>query len=409
MHSIAARLVVYSLFVFGVFVIIWCNLSGAPPKYNRHQVLSNLSPLSSIAPLIVTVGQTTTTTTTTTTTDAAASAACEAARTPAALHRPVDVVFVAKWAYRNMKVTRIMSHCLKSMLAHTNSSVCFHVLADPQSYLRLSRTLGSIQEESKRKFQFFLYNITAVESSNRDVIELMRLLFFTKDVGRYNDDMFFITEIFHRVFDVPRILFIDLDLEFEEDVAKLYAHFDCFESETLIGIGHDLQPQYRVDFQSYIDAHPGTDVGLPRPGKQGFNTGVMLMDLAAMRASRLYNELLTYEKLAPICAKYGFKGSLGHQDFFTLVGMEYPELFFVLDCTWNRQLDTGWSHTVNKTTFDAYHRCPGKVRIYHANGGARLPEPGSVDASGTKMHKRKKIPLHLYPSFPSFTTPEGRQ
>ncbi|KAL1431444.1 hypothetical protein MTO96_014291 [Rhipicephalus appendiculatus] len=332
MHSIAARLVVYSLFVFGVFVIIWCNLSGAPPKYNRRQVLSNLSPLSSIAPLVVTAGQITTTTTT----DSATSAACEAARTPAALHRPVDVVFVAKWAYRNMK-----------------------------SYLRLSRTLGSIQVESKRKFQFFLYNITAVEASNREVIELMRLLFFTKDVGRYNDDMFFITEIFHRVFDVARILFIDLDLEFEEDVAKLYAHFDCFGSETLIGIGHDLQPQYRVDFQSYIDAHPGTDVG--------FTTNCS-----------------PYEKLAPICAKYGFNGSLGHQDFFTLVGMEYPELFFVLDCTWNRQLDTGWSHTVNKTTFDAYHRCPGKVRIYHANGGARLPEPGSEDGSGTKMRKRKK-------------------
>ncbi|XP_037277515.2 xyloside xylosyltransferase 1-like [Rhipicephalus microplus] len=397
MHSIAARMVVYSLCVFGVFVIIWCNLSGAPPKYNRHQVLlQNLPPLRSIAPLVVTVGQTNTTT------DAATPAACAATRTASSLRRPVDVVFVAKWAYRNMKVTRTMSHCLKSMLAKTNSSVRFHVLADPQSYLRLSRTLRSIQDESERKFQFFLYNITAVEASNQEVIELMRLLFFTKDVGRYNDDMFFITEIFHRVFDVSRILFIDLDLEFEEDVAKLYAHFDCFANGTLIGIGHDLQPQYRVDFQSYIDAHPGTDVGMPRPGKQGFNTGVMLMDLDAMRASKLYNELLTYEKLAPMCAKYSFKGSLGHQDFFTLVGMEYPELFLVLDCTWNRQLDTGWSHTVNKATFDAYHRCPGKVRVYHANGGARLPEPGSEDDSGTKMRKRKKkIPLHLYPSFPS--------
>ncbi|XP_050039245.1 xyloside xylosyltransferase 1-like [Dermacentor andersoni] len=397
MQSIAARLAVYSLFVLGVFVIIWCNLSGVPPPKYRHQT-SNLSPLSTIAPLVAPVE---------TTTDAA-SAACEASRTSAA-HGKVDVVFVAKWAYRNMKVTRTMSHCLKSMLARTKSSVRFHVLADPQSYMRLSRTLGSVQNESKRKFQFFLYNITAVEASNKEVIELMRLLFFTKDVGRYNDDMFFITEIFHRVFDLERILFIDLDLKFEEDVAKLYGHFDCFGNETLIGIGHDLQPQYRVDFQSYIDAHPGTDVGMPRPGKQGFNTGVMLMDLAAMRSSKLYNELLTYEKLAPICVKYGFNGSLGHQDFFTLIGMEYPELFFVLDCTWNRQLDTGWAHTVNETMFDAYHRCPGKVRVYHANGGARMPIPGTEDWSGKKMPRRKKIPLHLYPSFPSYTTQESRE
>ncbi|KAH9373832.1 hypothetical protein HPB48_007446 [Haemaphysalis longicornis] len=101
---------------------------------------------------------------------------------------------------------------------------------------------------------------------------------------------------------------------------------------------------------------------MPRPGKQGFNTGVMLMDLASMRSSELYNKLLTYAELAPLCEKYGFNGSLGHQDFFTLIGMEYPKLFYVLDCTWNRQLDTGWAHTVNKTLFDAYHNCPGRVR-----------------------------------------------
>lgn len=398
MQSVTARLAVYSFFVIGVFVIIWCNISGPlPPKY-RHQ-LPDLSPPSTTSPLVAPQQGTT---------DAAAtSAVCAATRTPDP-RQLVDVVFVAKWAYRNMKVTRTMSHCLRSMLAHTKNPVRFHVLADPQSFLRLSRTLGGLQVESKKKFQFYLYNVTAVEEGNRGVIDLMRLLFFTKDVGRYNDDMFFITEIFHRVFDLERIIFIDLDLEFKEDVAMLYRHFDCFAAENLIGIGFDLQPQYRLDFQAYIDANPGTDVGMPRPGRQGFNTGVMLMDLAAMRSSRLYNDLLTYHKLAPICDKYGFNGSLGHQDFFTLVGMEHPELFFVLDCSWNRQLDTGWANVVNETLFAAYHNCPGKVRIYHANGGARLPDPGSVDAAGKKIVTNKKIPLHLYPSFPSYTTRRSR-
>ncbi|KAK8766226.1 hypothetical protein V5799_006996 [Amblyomma americanum] len=398
MQSTTTRLAVYSLFVIGVFAIIWCNLSGPlPPKY-RHQ-LSDLSPPSTASSSIAPQQSVT---------DAAsASVDCAAARTPDA-RQVVDVVFVAKWAYRNMKVTRTMSHCLRSMLSHTKNPVRFHVLADPQSYMRLSRTLGGVQVESKKKFQFYLYNITAVEEGNRNAIDLMRLLFFTKDVGRYNDDMFFITEIFHRVFDLERIIFIDLDLEFEEDVAKLHRHFDCFTSENLIGIGFDLQPQYRADFQAYIDSNPGTDVGMPRPGKQGFNTGVMLMDLAAMRSSKLYNDLLTHNKLAPICDKYSFKGSLGHQDFFTLIGMEHPELFFVLDCTWNRQLDTGWSHVVNETLFAAYHNCSGKVRIFHANGGARMPDPGSIDSSGRKIVIKKKIPRHLYPSFPSYTTQTSR-
>ncbi|KAH9373833.1 hypothetical protein HPB48_007445 [Haemaphysalis longicornis] len=143
MQSIAARMVVYSLFVIGVFVIIWCNISGVPPKY-RHE-LANPSPSPSPAPVTLpptllqsTTGQTT--------------VSCAAAESTA-FSKVVDVVFVAKWAYRNMKVTRIMSRCLKSMLSHTKSSVRFHVLADPQSYMRLSRTLNNVQVESKKKFR----------------------------------------------------------------------------------------------------------------------------------------------------------------------------------------------------------------------------------------------------------------
>lgn len=287
---------------------------------------------------------------------------------------PVDVVFVAKWAFRNMKVTRSMSRCLKSILAYARRPLRFHVLADPQSYMRLRRTLHSVREESKTMFQYALYNITSVQEKHKEVIKVMRKLFFTKDVGRYNDDMFFITEIFHKVFRLERAIFIDLDLQFQDDIAKLDDIFNCFESEHLIGIGHDLQPQYRVDFAKYRSKHPGSDVGLARPGRQGFNTGVMLMNLEAMRSSKLYNSLLNYTNLKVLCDKYSFQGSLGHQDFFTLVGMEHPELFFLLDCVWNRQLDTSWEHTVKKDVFDAYHRCPGKIRVFHANGGARLPD-----------------------------------
>lgn len=349
MQSPVTKAAAYSLFFAGVCLIIWCNLLTVYPtrlndrnatsvhgRVNGTSVYGRGSPLETI-----------------------------------------NVVFVAKYAFRNMKVSRAMTRCLKSVLKHTKRTLHLHVLADPQSFQRLSRVLYLIGEESKSKFEVSLYNITAVEADNKAVIKVMRALFFTKDVGRYDDDMFFITEIFHRVFDLRRILFLDLDLQFEVDIGDLYDIFYTFTQDNLIGIGNDLQPQYRQDFAKYRFKHKGTEVGSARPGKQGFNTGVMLMDLEKIRASKLYNSLLSYDVLKELCDKYQFRGMLGHQDFFTLLGMEYPELFHVLDCVWNRQLDTGWRNSVPKKIFESYHRCVGKVKVYHGNGNARIPDDDS--------------------------------
>lgn len=77
---------------------------------------------------------------------------------------------------------------------------------------------------------------------------------------------------------------------------------------------------YRNKFTAYREKNPGTDVGSPNPGKQGFNTGVMLMDFTRMRTSLRYNLNFFAGKLKLLTAKYEFHGDLGHQDFFTLLG-----------------------------------------------------------------------------------------
>lgn len=108
---------------------------------------------------------------------------------------------------------------------------------------------------------------------------------------------------------------------------------------------------------------------------QGFNTGVLLLDLDRMRRNRLYNwYLLKEERLQWLLEKYEFNGTLAYQDFFTLLGMEHPELFRQLDCGWNRQLDE--SSAIDEklsNMFTACHRCDERVRIYHANGGSDMP------------------------------------
>lgn len=210
---------------------------------------------------------------------------------------------------------------------------------------------------------------------NQETINIIKKHFFSKDVGRYNDAIFFLTEIFHEAFPkrLHKIIFLDVDLIFKEDIRKLHDKFSNFNKENVIGIGPDLQPQYRMDFSKFRAKNPNTTVASPRPGMQGFNTGVVLFDLDRMRKSNLYNSLINSTVLDSLCAKYEFEGYLGHQDFFTLTGMEYPQLYYKLDCSWNRQLDIGWSKVTGKNIFEQYHKCENKIKILHANGDSRVP------------------------------------
>ncbi|XP_022244275.1 xyloside xylosyltransferase 1-like [Limulus polyphemus] len=291
------------------------------------------------------------------------------------VHGPseLNVAFTANNAYNNIKIIRRMQLCLRSLLRLTNSPIHFHAILDVASVKRVARTLKKIAYGTKRPFKVSYLDVDVISKNHQDIIKVMRKYFFTKNVTRYNDNIFFISEIFHRVFHFKKLIFIDLDLRFEADILDLYLHFEKFHKSQIMAIANDLQPQYRVDFEEYRRIHPGTDVGSARPGKQGFNTGVVLFHLERMRKSSLYNSLLKEDLIEALCFKYKFKGYLGHQDFFTLIGMEYPELYYTLDCTWNRQLDTAWLKTVNATIFEPYHICPGTVKIYHGNGDTFIP------------------------------------
>lgn len=95
-----------------------------------------------------------------------------------------------------------------------------------------------------------------------------------------------------------------------------------------------------------------------------------------MRRNKVYHRyLFDEEQLKALCDRYEFKGTLAYQDVFTLIGMERPELFYHLDCVWNRQLDdTALIDEKFTAIFEPFHRCDGPIRIYHANGGSIMPE-----------------------------------
>ena len=103
---------------------------------------------------------------------------------------------------------------------------------------------------------------------------------------------------------------------------------------------------------------------------QGLNTGVMLMNLEKMRSSKVYNSYFTHASLKTLFRKYNMTSLLGDQDFFTVLGAEHPDLFYILDCTFNRQMDSfEFSHSL----FDKYHKCDEDINIYHGNGDSIIP------------------------------------
>ena len=59
---------------------------------------------------------------------------------------------------------------------------------------------------------------------------------------------------------------------------------------------------------------------------QGFNTGVVLFDLAKIKGNLKYNQYIDniMNSTSVLADKYIFRSHLGDQCFFTLLGMEHP-------------------------------------------------------------------------------------
>uniref|UniRef100_A0A1B0BA27 Uncharacterized protein n=1 Tax=Glossina palpalis gambiensis TaxID=67801 RepID=A0A1B0BA27_9MUSC len=68
------------------------------------------------------------------------------------------------------------------------------------------------------------------------------------------------------------------------------------------------------------------------------------------------------------------KSRLGNQNFFTLLGYEFPNLIYRLNCVWYRQLCTWWKDHGYSDVFDKYFTCKGRIKMYHGNCNPRVPE-----------------------------------
>ncbi|XP_030842685.1 xyloside xylosyltransferase 1-like [Strongylocentrotus purpuratus] len=268
--------------------------------------------------------------------------------------------------------------CMKSILEKSSIPLFFFFVVDEPSrlYLEETMTMFSRKYRSKVEIQYTFLDQETIAKKLASSVSVVQQIVSGNTQGYYNQSIFFLSVAIHRGIlpdFVHQIIMLDTDLKFISDISGLFAHFDKFQGSNVMGIAHDQQPTYRDAFKAFRARNPTTRVGSPAPdGLPGFNSGVVLLDIARMRSSQLYNYYLNPPVAELISRKYLFKGSLGDQDFYSLIGNERENLFYVLPCSWNRHLCRKL-YDEYAPVFDSYFNCDGKIHIYHASCNSTMP------------------------------------
>ena len=289
-------------------------------------------------------------------------------------------LIVTEWSLQRQKQ---LYDCMRTMWSHLDATckVHFHILVDATTTHHVLDILhqrwcqGGDHPDIDVKIS--LYYIQDVQTAVLPYYHGMLKYFSDKSNLYYNRTIFFVEAVLHKVLPevVDKIMVFDIDIKFNSSVEELYVYFEHFSPSNLIGLAYEQQPTYMHYTAEYRRNNPLTRIGSPPPnGFPGFNSGVILMDLQKLRYCDTYNRLLSSVNLHHLAEKYSFRGNLGDQDYFTLLSFEHPELFYVLPCTWNRQLCRWFETHGYHEHFSAFHHCSGYIHIYHGNCNSTLPE-----------------------------------
>lgn len=205
----------------------------------------------------------------------------------------------------------------------------------------------------------------------------------------YSGALFYISLGLYRIAPKTqqRAILLDCDLYFKKDVLLLFKQFENFKIGALFGLAPELTPVYRHILHSYKLKHKSTfgeyytnkitwnTTTQNHPyGFQGYNSGVVLLDLQAIRKSKEFLHVISNETVRNLTEKYKFRGHLGDQDFYTLIGYEYPNLIQTINCGFNRQLCTWWRDHGYSNIFDQYFTCNHSIVVLHGNCNTKIPK-----------------------------------
>jgi xylosyl alpha-1,3-xylosyltransferase len=268
----------------------------------------------------------------------------------------------------------MFNRAVKSVVKHSTVALHFHVACDDASKPHVER---AITGKNYRNVQLTTYDVKALAEMVQEYIAGLREFFAASKDAYYAQTIFYLAAVMHHIMPptIERMIAIDSDLVFVDDVGKLVPFFDQFGPNTIMALANDQQPVYFHNTWKWRSQNPNTRVGAPPPnGLTGFNSGVTLLHLQHMRTNEVYKRTLEGAYLKELIEKYSFHGHLGDQDLYTLLSFEHEEMFLRLPCSWNRQLCTWWYEHGYEERKKDYWSCEGPIHVWHGNGGYKIPD-----------------------------------
>ncbi|KAL0276974.1 UNVERIFIED_CONTAM: hypothetical protein PYX00_004419 [Menopon gallinae] len=273
-------------------------------------------------------------------------------------------------------LTQKFSVFAHSLIQLSSVPLTLNVVTDNVSFPLAEEVLHRVRNTTGKYFKVQFYDVRELAEKISDIVLTMQSYFTSQPDSYYSDALFFLSIGLYRIaLNQAQAVMIDVDTKFHSDVKLLFDEFNNFGNETLLGIAPEQSPVYRHVLYMYRAKYRDTEFGKPlsQHGNPGVNSGVLLLNLAKMRESDLYERLLSPNQVKRLVEKYMFHGHLGDQDWYTLLSQEHKKLIYLLDCTWNRQLCQWWNHHGYKDIFNMFYRCEGKVKISHGNCNTQIP------------------------------------
>ncbi|XP_033218073.1 LARGE xylosyl- and glucuronyltransferase 2-like [Belonocnema kinseyi] len=148
---------------------------------------------------------------------------------------------------------------------------------------------------------------------------------------------------------VPKILVIDTDVTFLNDVVLLWQSFNYFNEDQLLGLVENQSQWYLKTLPYEQRSWPALD--------KGFNTGIVVMNLKRLRERNFAHLWVTIAKRVLETIS---ETSLADQDIINAVIKEYPYIVYRIECTWNIQLS---DHTLSESCYSDANR----LNVIHWN------------------------------------------
>ncbi|CAH8648077.1 unnamed protein product [Schistosoma margrebowiei] len=213
--------------------------------------------------------------------------------------------------------------CSHKKILKTNGPITFHFITDKSTQLKFQKMEQSWQLINV-KFQFYEYQHYldkikwVLSKRSSDIKSCLKLL---------------LPEILPK--SVKQVIVLDTCLLLNTDINELWDHFRYFKSSQMLGVTMEQNPEFEVVMKSLIKGWRG----------YGYNSGVVLMDLAKLR-SAVWNHLwMSAIKFVMKATRYL---SAGEQGVINLIMFRNNEIFYKIPCEWNIQLSSGVD----------VHRCP---------------------------------------------------